>query len=59
MNKDGTYQEEKVEAPNLKGESGGGGEDVEEQLQCLDHAFFIIEVQKLLHDAERRHRQVR
>jgi len=31
---------------------------VEDQLQCLDHAFFIGEVQRLLNDAERRHRQL-
>eukprot|EP00026_Physarum_polycephalum_P007410 Phypoly_transcript_07470.p1 GENE.Phypoly_transcript_07470~~Phypoly_transcript_07470.p1 ORF type:complete len:342 (-),score=53.11 Phypoly_transcript_07470:164-1189(-) len=55
---DESFQEEKVEAPNLKhGDSSGGGQsNVEDQLQCLDHAFFIGEVQRLLNDAERRHR---
>jgi hypothetical protein len=54
-----SFQEEKVEAPNLQhGDSGGGQSNVEDQLQCLDHAFFIGEVQRLLNDAERRHRQL-
>jgi len=54
-----TFQEEKVEAPNLhRGDSGGGQSNVEDQLQCLDHAYFIGEVQRLLNDAERRHRQL-
>lgn len=52
---DGNYQEEKVEAPNIKGGDSGGGQDVEDQLQCLDHAFFIANVQNLLQDAERLH----
>jgi len=52
-----SFQEEKVEAPNLQhGDRGGGQSNVEDQLQCLDHAFFIGEVQRLLNDAERRHR---
>jgi len=58
---DGTYQEEKIEAPNIKGgDSGGGGgqADVEDQLQCLDHAFFIGNVQHLLQDAERLHQSL-
>lgn len=56
---DESYQEEKVEAPNLKhGDSGGGHGNVEDQLQCLDHSFFIAEVQRLLQDAEARHRQL-
>lgn len=56
---DTSFQEEKVEAPNLsnRGNHGdGGGGNVEDQLQCLDHSFFITEVQRLLNDAERRHR---
>jgi hypothetical protein len=54
-----SFQEEKVEAPNLQhGDSGGGQGNIEDELQCLDHAFFIGEVQRLLNDAERRHRQV-
>lgn len=53
---DESFQEEKVEAPNITHDGGGG--QVEEQLQCLDHAFFIAEVQRLLNDAERRHRQL-
>jgi len=56
---DGTYQEEKVEAPNIKGgDSGGGQSNVEDQLQCLDHAFFISNVQNLLQDAERLHQNL-
>jgi hypothetical protein len=59
---DTSFQEEKVEAPNLQlgGDSGGGnnGGNVEEELLCLDHSYFIGEVQKLLQDAERRHRQL-
>lgn len=51
---DGNYQEEKVEAPNIKGGDSSGG-PVEDQLQCLDHAFFIANVQNLLQDAERMH----
>lgn len=54
---DESFQEEIVEAPNLKqGDSGGG--HVQDELQCLDHAYFIGEVQRLLNDAERRHRQL-
>jgi hypothetical protein len=54
-----SFQEEKVEAPNLRNDSSGGGQsNVEDQLQCLDHSFFIGEVQRLLNDAERRHRQL-
>jgi len=53
---DDNYQEEKVEAPNITGGDSGGGQDVEDQLQCLDHAFFISNVQNLLQDAERMHR---
>jgi len=53
---DGTYQEEKIEPPKTTGDSGGPVEEnVEDQLQCLDHAFFIQEVQRLLQDAERVH----
>jgi nitrite reductase/ring-hydroxylating ferredoxin subunit len=56
---EGDYREEKVEAPNIKrGDSGGGSANVEDQLQCLDHSFFISEVQRLLQDSERRHRQL-
>jgi len=28
---------------------------IEEELECLDHGFFLGEVQRLLHDAERMH----
>jgi len=52
---DGSYQEEKIEPPNISGDKGAS---VEEQLQCLDHSFFIAEVQRLLQDAERMHRQL-
>jgi len=56
---DTSFQEEIVEAPNLDSRGGGGGaQEVGDQLQCLDHAFFITEVQRLLNDAERRHRQL-
>lgn len=54
---DGSYQEETLDPPN----TGGGGaaeSSVEDQLQCLDHSFFIAEVQRLLQDAERMHRQL-
>lgn len=54
---DGTYQEETVEAPNPGGD-GVGGQNIEDQLQCLDHAYFIGEVQRLLHDAEIMHRNL-
>lgn len=50
---DGSYQEEKIEPPKIS-----SGASVEEQLQCLDHSFFITEVQRLLQDAERMHRQL-
>lgn len=52
---DDNYQEEKVEAPNIKGGDSSGGGNVEDQLQCLDHSFFIANVQNLLQDAERLH----
>jgi len=55
---DGSYEEEVVEPPNISPGGGGGGGTVEEQLQCLDHAYFIAEVQRLLTDAERIHRNL-
>jgi len=55
---DGNYQEEKIEPPNIKGGDSGGHNSVEQQLQCLDHSYFIGEVQRLLQDAERMHRQM-
>lgn len=54
---DGTFQEEKVDPPNINS-GGGSSANVEEQLQCLDHAFFIAEVQRLLQSAETTHRQL-
>jgi len=54
---DGSYQEEKIEPPNIT-KDGGGQASVEDQLQCLDHTYFIGEVQRLLQDAERVHRQL-
>jgi len=55
---DGSYQEEKIDPPNINRSDSGGHNNVEEQLQCLDHSFFIAEVQRLLQDAERMHRQL-
>lgn len=54
---DGSYQEEKIDPPNIKG-CDSGGQNVEDELQCLDHSFFITEVQRLLQDAEIMHRQL-
>jgi len=55
---DGSYQEEKIEPPNITKDGGGEQGSMEDQLQCLDHSFFIGEVQRLLQDAERVHRQL-
>jgi len=58
-----SFQEEQVEAPNPDSRGGGNNNNgnnnnVQDELQCLDHSYFITEVQRLLHDAERRHRQL-
>jgi len=49
---DGSCTEETVGAPVATAVS------VEEQLNCLDHSFFIAEVNKLLQGAERVHKQL-
>lgn len=53
------FMSETVTGP--QGDTGGGSQDassMSSQLECLDHNYFIQEVQRLLHDAERRHRQL-
>jgi len=50
--KDGTFVEESISIPTAKPAS------VEEQLNCLDHSFFLAEVGRLLQAAERVHKQL-
>jgi len=49
---DGSCVEETVSAPNTT------PAPVEDQLNCLDHSFFLAEVGKLLQAAERVHKQM-